>query len=97
MTEIQDATGTCIMGASTEHPCTYPAAEPMHRFARPPETGPELCAFHAATEPLVDESDEMGVCLELVRAYLKGPRNQPCAAPLVEALERIETDFCARR
>ncbi len=29
-----------------------------------------LCAFHAATEPLLDESNELGVSLQ--RAYLKG-------------------------
>jgi len=92
MTEIREATGTCIMGSATEHPCTYPATEPL--LAR---TGgaPTICAFHAATEPLTVELEEMDVSASLVRGYLKGARRHP-AAPLVEALERLEADFAAR-
>jgi hypothetical protein len=84
----------CIMGGSTESPCPFPATEPAPWWS---EEEPELCAFHAATVPLADESDEIGVCLELVRAHLKGARRHPAAAPLVEALERLEADFSARR
>ncbi len=43
--------------------------------------GKEMCAYHAATEPLVNESNKLGVCLELVAVYLKGARRQPQAAP----------------
>ena len=53
------------------------------------------CGYHAATEPLVKESNEFGVCLELVRAYLKGARRQR-AGRLVEVLERAEADFSER-
>jgi hypothetical protein len=84
----------CLMGRSTETPCPFPATEPVPHWL---EEEPELCAFHAATVPLADESDEIGVCLELVRAYLKGARRHPAAAPLVQALERVESDFSARR
>ena len=96
MTE-QTTTSTvkrCIMGASTDTPCPFPATEPVPHWE---DRTAYLCAFHAATDPLVEESDEMGVSLELVRAYLKGARNHPAAAPLVEALERVEADFLARQ
>ena len=80
------------MGASTETACPFPATEPLPRWQ---DSTAHLCAFHAATEPLVDEQDEMGVCVSLVRAYLKGARNHPAAVPLVEALERVGADFSA--
>ena len=92
MTET--TTAKCIMGASTDTPCPFPATEPVARWE---DRTAYLCAFHAATEPLVEEQDEMGVSLELVRAYLKGARNHPDAVPLVEALERVEADFLARQ
>ena len=92
MTET--TTAKCIMGASTDTPCPFPATEPVSRWE---DRTAYLCAFHAATEPLVGEQDEMGVSLELVRAYLKGARNHPDAVPLVEALERVEADFLARQ
>jgi hypothetical protein len=84
----------CIMGASTDSPCPFPASVALpHRL---PEGEERLCAYHAATEPLVDESNEIGVCLELVRAYLKGARRHHAAGPLVEVLERAEADFSER-
>ncbi len=91
MTET--VTKQCIMGANTEHPCPFPATEPVPGWK---DRTAHLCAFHVATEPLVEEQDEMGLCLELVRAYLKGARSHSSAAPLVEALERVEADFSAR-
>ena len=36
----------------------------------------------------MDQSNELGVCLELVQAYLGGARRQAQAGPLVEVLER---------
>lgn len=84
----------CIMGRSTDAPCPYPATESLpHRFG-----GDEahLCVFHAATEPLVDEVNELGVSLDLVRTYLKDARDHPDARPLVRALERAEADFSER-
>jgi hypothetical protein len=83
----------CIVGGGTDSPCPFPATVALpHR--RLPE-GEWLCAYHAATEPLVAESNEIGLCLELVRAYLKGARRQR-AGRLVEVLERAEADFLTR-
>ncbi len=94
MTENATEQKLCIVGGSTESPCPFPATHALpHRL---PE-GKDMCAYHAATEPLVEESDELGVCLELVRAYLKGARRQAQAGPLVEVLERAEADFSERR
>jgi hypothetical protein len=45
----------------------------------------------------VDELDELGVSLALVRAYLKGARRHPDATALVAVLERAEADFSERR
>ncbi len=84
----------CLMGRATDSPCPFPATEALpHRF---PGDEARLCAFHAASEPLVDESNELGVSLELVRGYLKGARRHPAAAPLVGVLERAEADFSER-
>ena len=92
MTENATEQELCIVGASTDSPCPFPATVALpHR--RLPEGEDRLCAYHAATEPLVEESNEFGVCLELVRAYLKGARRHRAAGPLVEVLERAEADF----
>ena len=66
MTEIRQATETCIMGSRTEHPCLYPATEPMQRSS---SGAPKLCAFHASTEPLYRESDALALALELVEGW----------------------------
>jgi hypothetical protein len=84
----------CIMGRSLPDPCPYPATVPLpHRLGG---DDLRLCAYHAATEPLVDESEELNVSLELVRAYLKGARRHGAAGPLVTILERAEADFSER-
>jgi hypothetical protein len=84
----------CIMGRSTDSPCPYPASESLPDLFG--EGGPHLCAYHDATMPLAEESDELAVSLELVREYLEGARAYPGASPLIEALERAEADFTAR-
>ncbi len=84
----------CIMGSAMPNPCPFPATEALpHRF---PGDEPHLCAFHAATEPLVEEVNELGVSLELVQAYLKAARRHPTAEPLVVVLERAEAEFSER-
>jgi hypothetical protein len=93
MTEIQEATKRCIMRSVTEHPCPYPATEPI---MSQPGGAPMICAFHAASEPLIDEFEEMEVSLSLAQTYLKGARRHPAAVALVEALERLEADFSGR-
>lgn len=99
MTEMTETTKTeqklCMMGRKTPNPCPFPATEPLQRLSFGDDEA-RLCAYHAATEPLVDESNEFGVSLELVRVYLKGARRQPCAGPLVAVLERAEADFSER-
>jgi hypothetical protein len=79
------------MGRSLPDPCPYPATVPLPRWFDGDKL--QLCAYHAATEPLVDESEELNVSLELVRAYLKGARRHGSAGPLVTILERAEADF----
>jgi hypothetical protein len=94
MTENATEQELCIVGGATDSPCPFPATVALpHR--RLPEGEDRLCAYHAATDPLVEESNEFGVCLELVRAYLKGARRQR-AGRLVEVLERAEADFLTR-
>ncbi len=84
----------CIVGQSTDAGCIYPATESLpYRFG---EDGPHLCAFHAATEPLVEESNDLGASLDLLRTYLKGARNHPAAGPLVRALEQVEAGLVER-
>lgn len=84
----------CSMGRRSPAPCPYPATVALpHRYG---DDEPCLCLFHAATEPLADESDELAVSGDLLRAYLKGARRHPDARPLVTILERAEADFSER-
>ena len=75
MTTNAKRPGRAGWGSATEHPCTYPATEPLMRIWSDDE--PVLCAYHAATQPLAEESGELGVCLELVQVYLRGARRHP--------------------
>jgi hypothetical protein len=90
MTEARTDLGTCAMGSKTARPCPFPATVEMRGgyYA--------ICAFHAATEPLVGEVNELGVVVELLRGYLKDAREYTAAESLVTALERIEVDFSGR-
>lgn len=94
MTEHATELKACLVGRSTDRPCLFPATEvPSYLL---PEGEMQMCAFHAAMEPLVEESNEFGVCLELLWDYLKGARSHYAAGPLVEVLERVEADFACR-
>ncbi len=97
MTEMKMETERklCLVGRSMPDPCPFPAT---HRLAHlfPGEEGDLLCAYHAATAPLVGESDALGVSVELVRAYLEDARGYPSAGPIVAVLERTEADLQKR-
>ena len=94
MTENATELKRCIVAGGTGSPCPFPATHALpHRL---PEGEEQLCAYRAATEPLVEESNGIGVCLELVQAYLKGARRHADTGRLVEALERVEADFSER-
>jgi hypothetical protein len=59
----------CSMGRKTDTPCPFPVAErPHRRFSLEP---PRLCAFHAASEPLVQEESDLGIALELLDEWQK--------------------------
>lgn len=93
ITENKAEPKLCIMGSSMPSPCPFPATEALpHHF---PGDEAHLCAFHAATEPLAGELDELNLSLELLRAYLKGARRH-AVTPLVTILERAEADFSER-
>ncbi len=84
----------CLVAQSTDSPCPYVATESLpHKFG---DDAPHLCAFHAATEPLVEESNDLAASLDLLRTYLKGARNHPAAGPLVAALERVDAGLVER-
>ena len=87
MTEMKTETHTCNMGRATDKPCRFPGVEQ--------EPGRYLCRFHAATEPLVEESDEMNFALDLVKGYIKDASNEGSLV-LVDALHRIREDFAER-
>jgi hypothetical protein len=93
MTENATETKLCIVGGSTESPCPFPASVALPHML--PE-GEWFCAYHAATQPLADELDELNVSLELVRELHEGARDYPGASPLMQVLERAEADFSAR-
>jgi hypothetical protein len=93
MTESTTEQKLCIVGGGTDSPCPFPATHALP--GRLPE-GEWLCAYHAATEPLVEESNTFGVCVNVVRASLKGARRHGDTAPLIAVLERAEADFSER-
>jgi len=88
MTETKTETHTCNMGRATDSPCPFPGV--VERWE-----GSYLCAFHAATQPLQDESDEMNFALDLVKGYIKDASNEGSLV-LVDALKRIREDFAER-
>ncbi len=92
MMETREATRTCIMGASTECPCPFPATEPVPYWD---DEAPMLCAFHAATEPLVKEADALALGLELFKDWEAAAR-QHDNEPLLELLERARAEFSVR-
>jgi hypothetical protein len=92
MTEIREAVGACFMGASTERPCPYPATEPIPRFK---DEAPMLCAFHAATAPLCEESDALALGLELFEGW-EAEARQHHNGPALELLKRAHGEFSAR-
>lgn len=89
--EMKTELGTCQMGSATDSPCPFPAQEELYNGVL------TLCAYHAATEPLAEESDALGVCAGLLSAYVKGARQHPAANALVEVLERALQDFTERK
>ena len=88
MTETKTETHTCNMGRATDSPCPFPGV--VERWE-----GSYLCAFHAATQPLQDESEEMNVALDLLKGYVEDASNNS-AFELVDALKRIREDFAER-
>ena len=58
----------CLMGRATGHGCPFPV-EPAPRWS--PHEPPRLCAFHAATEPLVEEENQVGIALELLEEWAR--------------------------
>lgn len=51
----------CLMGCSTEAPCPFPATERVLGWS---DKAPQLCTYHAATEPLVEEESDLRMALE---------------------------------
>ncbi len=95
MTEIWEASskaGTCIMGGKTEHPCRYPATEPVRRWNDGVEN---LCAFHAATQPLSKEADDLAIGLELFEGW-EAQARQHDNELVLELLEHAASRFTAR-
>ncbi len=98
MTETTSILGkreTCIMGADTETPCPYPATEPVSRWGAQDRT-PRLCAYHTATEPLVEEHDDLNLGLELLKEWEEAAREH-ANRPLLDVLMRARLEFEQRR
>ena len=92
-TEAAPPEGRCNVGSATASPCRFPATVALPD--RLPGAGPHMCAFHAATEPLVDEQNEAAGALEKAQEYLEDARGYHAPA-LIALLERAEEDFSAR-
>ncbi len=98
MTEPTSVLGkreTCIVGADTETPCPYPATEPVSRWGAQDRT-PRLCAYHTATEPLVEEHDDLGLGLELLKEWEETAREH-ANRPLLDLLLGARLAFESRR
>ncbi len=92
-TSILSKRDRCIMGADTDAPCPYPATEPMLRWS---DETPRLCAYHAATEPLVEEYDDLNLALELFKEWEETAREH-ANRPLLDVLMRARLEFEQRR
>ena len=94
MTEQREATtnlGQCIMGRNMERPCPFPATIELPRLRE----AAGICAYHAATEPLAHEQNELGLTLDKIEGYLEEAREDDNVL-LVEALEHLQADFTRR-
>ena len=90
MTETKTDVGQCIMGRGMEKPCPFPATVRLPRHLFTEAAG--ICAFHAATEPLAHEQNELGLALEKIEGYLEEAREDDNVL-LVGALEHLQADF----
>ena len=83
---------TCIMGSRTDSPCPYPVVNHVPRGSL---EEPRLCAYHAATEPLVEEETDLNLALDLFDeweqlAHIRDNR------PLRDLLSRARQEFGQR-
>jgi hypothetical protein len=88
-------TDRCIMGACTDTPCPFPATEPVSRWEDSEATA-HLCAYHAATEPLVEDYDDLSLALELLKEWEEAA-NEHGNRPLVDVLFRARLELGQRR
>lgn len=92
MTEQMTEVKRCRCGIKTDTPCPFVATEPAH-YNDTDE--PEMCAYHAADQPLYDEIDEYVIALDKLSRYLKDARGDG-NLPLTKDLERLEKDYRER-
>ncbi len=86
-----DEAERCVMGASTDTPCPFPATEPLphHRAA----DAPNLCAFHAATEPLVEEESDLHMALDELLPEWQKRADELANRPLHDVLWRAQEEL----
>jgi len=92
MTETRTEQAMCIMGRSTSEPCGRPATEPIPRH----DDAIELCAFHAALEPLCQEAEDLSLGLALFKEWRKEARKHGGNPPLLKLLDRGRAEFSER-
>ena len=95
MTE-QTTTSTvkrCIMGSASDAPCPYPVIDHVPRSSL---EEPHLCAYHAATEPLREEENDLNLALELFEEWQKVADHHG-NRPLHDLLLRAQQEFEQRQ
>ncbi len=78
------------MGRSSESPCPFPATEPVSRWS---DRVPQLCAYHAATEPLVEEESDLHMALDELLPEWQKRADELANRPLHDVLWRAQEEL----
>ena len=92
-TSEPSAAKRCIMGSATDAPCPYPVTDHVPRLSF---GEPHLCAYHAATEPLREEENDLNLALELFKEWQK-VADEHSNRPLHDLLLRAQQEFEQRQ
>ena len=82
----------CFVGASTDHPCRWPATVETDRF---PE-GHKVCRFHAADMALWGEVDSLNLAVALIEDEFEPRARQYGNGPLLKLFEWAKVDYSER-
>ncbi len=86
----RDEAERCIVGRSLESPCPFPATEPVSHWG---DGVLQLCAYHAATEPLVEEHSDLHMALDELLPEWQKRADELANRPLHDVLWRAQEEL----